>query len=225
MSSTVGILGTILGAVFLVAGLFTAASLLPLMAVIGAVAGVCTYTALENGDGRFATRWRRSPRRLAAMTTIGTIAGIYVAIGVIVLLGAALGALLLAAAVAVAVVAHRVLRGRRTAAASEAPPDPALPTDSRQRRPALLPDDAATATTSQLCRAWRVSYLILENTRDPVRLAEVAAIRRAYLDELDRRDPGGFRRWLEDGARAAGDPARYIGTGSASPEREDDAAA
>jgi len=33
---------------------------------------------------------------------------------------------------------------------------------------------------------------------------------RCYLDELERRDPAGFRRWINDGARAAGDPARYI---------------
>jgi hypothetical protein len=223
MSSKVGILGTILGAVFLAAGLSTAAPLLPVMALVGAVVGVGTYTALEDGDGRSGTRRRRSPCSLAAINAIGTIVGIYLVIGVIVLLGATLGALLLSAAVAV--VAHRVRRSRRTAAAAEPPPAPALPADSRQPRPALLPDDAATATTFQLCRAWRVSYLMLDNTPDPVRLAEIASIRRAYLDELDRRDPDGFRRWIEDGARAAGDPARYICPGSASPEREDDAAA
>ncbi len=223
MSSKVGILGTILGAVFLAAGLFAASSLLPLLALVGAVVGVCTYTALEDGDGRSGTLRRRRPRSLAALSAIGTIVGIYVAVGMIVLVGAALGALLLAAAMAV--VAHRVLRGRWAASAPEAPPAHALPGEHRRPLPVLLPDDAATSTTSQLCRAWRVSYLVLENTHDPVRLAEVAALRRAYLDELDRRDPDGFRRWLEDGARAAGDPARYIGAGSASPEREDDAAA
>jgi hypothetical protein len=30
------------------------------------------------------------------------------------------------------------------------------------------------------------------------------------LDELERRDPAGFARWLADGATVDSDPARYV---------------
>jgi hypothetical protein len=43
-----------------------------------------------------------------------------------------------------------------------------------------------------------------------VQLDRVGEQRRAYLDEMARRDPEGFHRWLDSGARAAGDPSRYL---------------
>jgi len=57
---------------------------------------------------------------------------------------------------------------------------------------------------------WRVSYLTLAGDRDPGVVDHVTLARRRYLDELGRRDPTGFQRWITAGARAASDPARYI---------------
>jgi len=42
---------------------------------------------------------------------------------------------------------------------------------------------------------------------------ELVAVRLSILDELERRDADGFRRWLAAGARPGGDPARYLATG------------
>lgn len=60
---------------------------------------------------------------------------------------------------------------------------------------------------TELCRAWQDSYVDLEGTGDAAVRLRLAAIRRAYLDELERRDPAGFTRWLADVGRAAVNPA------------------
>ena len=39
---------------------------------------------------------------------------------------------------------------------------------------------------------------------------QVVQRRQEYLDALERRDPHGFARWMDLGARAASDPGRYV---------------
>jgi hypothetical protein len=71
----------------------------------------------------------------------------------------------------------------------------------------------AALDPSALCLAWRRSYLTL---RQPLSLASrllVVKRRQELLDELERRNPSGFTAWLDSGARAAGDPRRYIVSG------------
>jgi hypothetical protein len=68
--------------------------------------------------------------------------------------------------------------------------------------------------TAELVQAWRHSFLLLAAAcGDPSRLAQISEQRRAYLDELARRDPVGFQQWIDSGARAAGDPSRYLTPG------------
>ena len=76
--------------------------------------------------------------------------------------------------------------------------------------------DAAGArglTLPELCWAWRTSFTALDRA-DPHteyrRWSALVAARRCYLDELARRDPAGFARWLYAGARPASDPSRYV---------------
>jgi hypothetical protein len=65
-------------------------------------------------------------------------------------------------------------------------------------------------STPEVCWAWRLSYLRVEHRDCPgYLLDDLAALRRACLDELERRDPAAFHRWLPT-ARAAGDPARVF---------------
>jgi hypothetical protein len=61
----------------------------------------------------------------------------------------------------------------------------------------------------ELCRAWRASYTALQQLpfRDH---APIVAFRAAILDELHARHPQGFIRWINDGARAASNPTRYL---------------
>jgi len=67
------------------------------------------------------------------------------------------------------------------------------------------------AATEELCLVWRRSG---ERARgvpddDPER-GQLAAVRQLLLDEMERRDPAGFRRWLAGGAMAGTDPLPFL---------------
>jgi hypothetical protein len=74
----------------------------------------------------------------------------------------------------------------------------------------LASADVATKDTRTLVRDWRRSFVALEQAVDPVTKAAVVQARQAFLDELERRDPDGLHEWLESGARAAGDPTKFM---------------
>jgi hypothetical protein len=94
---------------------------------------------------------------------------------------------------------------RRPNTAPAMPPPPV-------RRPSDAPS-TPTLPTPDLCWAWRRSYVAVTRASKPDELIRIVALRAAYLDELERRDPTGFRRWLDSGARAASDPGRYLTSG------------
>lgn len=103
---------------------------------------------------------------------------------------------------------HRVgcRRGRREGltesqvpGAAERPPSSSPP----------QPPTVASLTDSELCMAWRHSYLQLQRTQGAARL-RVIQQRQAHLDEMTRRSPIGVDNWLAAGARAASDPAKFI---------------
>jgi hypothetical protein len=68
-------------------------------------------------------------------------------------------------------------------------------------------------TTDELCIAWRRSYVRLLRASGESARAQVVQSRRCLLDELERRDPPGFIRWLDSGALAGSDPSRYLAAG------------
>lgn len=73
-----------------------------------------------------------------------------------------------------------------------------------------MTNSPAGMDSAALCLAWRRSYLAMGK---PLSLASRSLIvkrRQELLDELERRNPSGFAAWLDSGARAAGDPGRYI---------------
>lgn len=76
-----------------------------------------------------------------------------------------------------------------------------------------------------LCRAWRASFLRLRGAPGASARLQVAMVRQAYLEELERRDVDGLRRWLETGPRPASGPEDYWRPGPArSSEDQPDAA-
>ena len=89
---------------------------------------------------------------------------------------------------------------------SVAPPiswiEPSRPSEPHVA-PAALSDDA-------LCLAWRASFSALQSARSPAERLSVVDERRAYLDELENRNARGMAAWLASGARAAGDPSRFV---------------
>lgn len=60
----------------------------------------------------------------------------------------------------------------------------------------------------ELFAAWRQSNAVLDYTHRPDLRAELSALRQAYLDEMERRDPRGFALWL--GSSLAQDPERFL---------------
>ncbi len=66
-------------------------------------------------------------------------------------------------------------------------------------------------TDNELCAAWRKSYVALERCSSTVGRSELVELRQGYLDELATRYPEAFAAWLASGARAAGDPSRFLG--------------
>lgn len=101
-------------------------------------------------------------------------------------------------------------RWRRGPGATRRPaPRPAAPsTTAPVRSPAAA---ASPASTADLCAAWRQTYRLLHDLplTSPDRVA-VIDTRRWLLDELERRDPDGFGRWMATEPRAGSDPRRYL---------------
>jgi hypothetical protein len=65
-------------------------------------------------------------------------------------------------------------------------------------------------TDEQLCQGWRSSFLALQQQSSSTQMAGTVAERQRYLDEFERRNPGGFAAWLASGARAPGNPLPYL---------------
>lgn len=91
----------------------------------------------------------------------------------------------------------------------------AAPLLAQQRATAAVPMIVAdTASTRALCAAWCRTFWLLRDLPPGPACAQVLRIREGLLDELERRDPVGFHRWLATGARAGSDPGRYLTTGA-----------
>jgi hypothetical protein len=90
---------------------------------------------------------------------------------------------------------------------------PAEPPPPTGPHPAFVSLAVLGLKTPELCLAWRRSYCALVALPAGPARAELVGVRQSILDELERRDGAGFRRWLEAGARAGGDPGRYLAIG------------
>jgi hypothetical protein len=84
----------------------------------------------------------------------------------------------------------------------------------RWARPDLrLPGRAEVrhCTTRELCRAWSRSQAMLREVTDPARRLRLVALRQAYLDTMERRDPIGFALWISLSPPGRVPPDVYIG--------------
>ncbi|OLT05637.1 hypothetical protein BJF90_00985 [Pseudonocardia sp. CNS-004] len=232
MFLTARILGLTLVSLFVAVGLVVAGTALPLTIALGVLAALGALCIRQEAPRAATLRSRFSHVGLAVGTALGFVGVVYTVIGMIAVLGGA--------ATAVAAVAALALLGyrhRRRATVRDADPVAGCGADSgdvaqvasenartdvRVRRP--MPPDPAALSTAELCRAWRVSYLLLQGTRSLEQLEDTAELRQRYLDELANRDPEGFCRWLDDGARAAGDPSPYVNPSGRLDRDEDQAA-
>lgn len=62
----------------------------------------------------------------------------------------------------------------------------------------------------QLCRLWRESFWVLNQSARPGSVLCLVAVREACLDELERRHAAALHAWLDGGARASGGPEKYL---------------
>lgn len=173
--------------------------------VLGLVAGVCVWLVAEDLPaigtwfGRGLSEARRGAAAAAAViTSYLTIVGLATVFGTFA-----------AAAVAVVVVAAWAC-WRFLPRPAAGPP---APRTVRQLRVPEQGPGVAGMSDDELCLAWRRSYFELQRADDEDARYGVVVRRQQYLDELERRNREGFVRWLASGARAGGDPLRYLAAG------------
>jgi hypothetical protein len=187
--------------------------------IAGAVMGGAMTAALAPEN--LPRPWRR-----AAMGAAASGLGVVAVAGLVVMLQAVALVVLLAVTLSAPPVV-RLLQGKLTAKA----PKPAAAAEE-QRQPSERPlddldgaewPDADPATIElslpmapesldddALCWAWRRSYVVLQRAHSATTRLHVVEVRQAYLDELERRNAMGLSAWLASGARAAGNPSRFI---------------
>ena len=87
------------------------------------------------------------------------------------------------------------------------------PTSHAPAAPELLTPPLHVCSTAQISAAWTASHEALRGSSSLADRSAITALRAAYLDELERRDATGLRRWLESGSALTSDPARFLGGG------------
>lgn len=89
-------------------------------------------------------------------------------------------------------------------------PEPSMSTRSSLLGAAWMERPTTSMDDATLCFAWRVSFVALQQPLSLFSRLQIVGRRQELLDELERRNPRGFRAWLASGARAAADPSKYI---------------
>ena len=192
---------------------------------------VVAVVALDPED---TTRLPRDRRRIAIRSAVLTGAVTLAFIGMGTLLGAPTAVLLLAVTAGGSpyVTSRCVDWLREHGHLSEPVPQP-TPPNSGDRSPQSpspgKPDDLpapsfvlSALADDALCLAWRASFSALRRAESPAQRLSIIEERRAYLDEIERRNAGGLAAWLASGPRAAGDPSRFVlGDGAAGRARID----
>lgn len=194
------VLGAVAGVALATVGLAAQPAVTVGGATLGVFAGGATALCLNNRPGI-----DLPARRRCAIGVGTTVVGLWlIATGLVVVLGTSTASVLVAL-LFIGIPAPLLLReGCRPVQPATTPP-----TVSAQARPPVL----AALSTPELCLAWRRSYLTLGELPAGAARGELVTLRQSMLDELERRDPAGFHRWLDAGARAGGDPGRYLASG------------
>lgn len=76
------------------------------------------------------------------------------------------------------------------------------------------PDRLPTLSTGEICAAWQRSFFLLADRPSGHRQWAIVRMRGDLLDELERRDPAGFARWLLTQPRPVSNPGRFLAADS-----------
>ena len=168
--------------------------------VLVAVVAACLGAGIaREGD---AADPRQAAVDAAWRTALGTVAVLLLLSGCAVVVGAALTALATACVLGLLLLrwALRSARADRSATGSVT----AMPLDGGDGR------WVRALSVQALGQEWVRSSAALPRVRDPFTRQELVRRRQEALDELERRDPAGFARWLAGGATVDSDPAEHI---------------
>ncbi|MGX5657715.1 hypothetical protein ACWKWC_23280, partial [Geodermatophilus nigrescens] len=197
----------------------------------GGLAGLVTAclaggVARESGAESGAPADGRTPLEAAWRTGVATI-GVLLFLSGTAALGGPVLTVLAGAVLAVGGLGLWLLHAGRPPRrnAVPAPPPPGGPAPAPGPRPVgARPAEAhatvtfsppvATLSTAALGREWLSTSTALGGRLEAATRQSVVRRREEVLDELERRDPEGFARWLADGALGS-DPAGYLREGPA----------
>jgi hypothetical protein len=215
-------------------------SVTAVVATVGAVVALLTWTmagvlsafaaaSVMGGGMTAALQPTNTPRpfRRVLVGAVSSGGGVVAAGGLMVLLGPAFAPVLIVVGLSSPPVVTRARRwlglhtngawNRSAAAPADRPADGAPPdTDAAvtESGPCAVQHPVVPAPETlddgALCWAWRRSYVTLQRASTPAAQLRAVQARQAYLDELERRNADGLSAWLASGARAAGDPTRFI---------------
>lgn len=162
---------------------------------------------------------RRSVLESAVQAACWTV-GVLLALAGLAVLAGGLVALVTGVVGLTAWLLRRAARSGRSARPTAAPP---WPSDAEVLRLPVPPPEEATPvpvdgsaapasalTTPALGREWLRTSVALGGRLAPADREALVRRREETLDELERRDPAGFARWLADGSPPGSDPADYV---------------
>jgi hypothetical protein len=178
-------------------------------AFLSGMVGAGASMAATSPPARYANMVRVTPRRAGIIAGAGSFTACVAIVGMVTLLGAGSVPLLIGLAAVGGWSCRRTWLGTRTTAESVAG------SAGKDGPPAATVHvlNMGDLPVEALCVAWRRSYVQLQRTSDASTRNKIVDVRRCLLDEFERRNRQGFARWLESGARAAGDPSRYLAAG------------
>jgi hypothetical protein len=150
----------------------------------------------------------RSPLGAAAQGAAWTVAVLLAIAGTAGLAGGVIAALVAGSAVmcGAAFWLVRAARAERRRGAAAPRPVVAEPVG----RPAELLRPVPAMSTRALGQEWVRTSAVLAGRLDPAARTALVLRRQEALDELERRDPEGFSRWLMGGPVPGSDPADYV---------------
>jgi hypothetical protein len=216
--------GVVLAAIGLVVAPFAVLTAGLVAVLVGALAAMHVYGTRKQDVGIDGKRGSHiGAVRVGLALTLATMAASMVAVGLTFLLGVGAVVVIAVLLAVVGIAGWRRRRAGRDAIrvlvtvpryadrAAQRVPTRAGDLASGAPAPALIPPGGSEAlATAQLCRAWQRSYWQLHDLPPGPDRSHVAALRHSLLDELERRDPDGFARWLDTVPRASSDPSRFL---------------
>jgi hypothetical protein len=181
-----------------VGGVSLGASGLVAVTLAAVVAGCVGAGIARDGDS---PQPRQAALDVAWRTAVGTVGVLLVLSGCAVLAGGAVTAVLAGCGLGAVLVgwALRTARGDRQSTGTTV-----VPLTGARSAP------VRTLSVETLGQEWLRTSAALARTRAAAARQALVDRRRDALDELERRDPAGFARWLAEGATVDSDPTRYV---------------